>query len=184
MKLARIIFVLAIGVLSLLGKISWAETKDVEKKSRHSIQCSTEYFKEYEHLAKKEVVTYRLGKRYRANLIEFISLLHQNKKDAEQFCDYTSNDYLALLWSSTNTLKLIRDKQGPFLPDTFGALAESRLNRLWSDGFKLGWNEFPKDPKQLQCLQRKSVLQTLKECEKLNPSFFIAIRAKKMPKGW
>jgi hypothetical protein len=184
MKLIRVVSIVSFALCYLLQNESWAGAKNIEKMSRYSVQCSAEYLKEYEQQAKQEVLTYSLGERYRANLIEFISLLHQYKRDSRQFCHYSSSDYLALLWKATNTLKLIRDKRGPFPPDTFGALAESRLNRLWNDGFKLGWNGFPKNSKQLQCLQKKSVLQVLEKCERLNVEFFAVVRATKMPEGW
>jgi ribosomal protein L34E len=178
--------VLAIfGIFFLLENYAWATGNKVETKKLFAIQCRAEYFKAYESLAKLELATFPLDGIYRGRLVEFVSLLNRYKKNSREYCGYSSNHYLALLWKATYTLKKIRHERGPFPPDTSGPLSESRLNGMWTNGFKFGWNGFPKNPKQLSCLRRRSgVLETLDECEKLNPDFFRTIRLKKLPKGW
>jgi hypothetical protein len=162
-----------------------AADTDNAKESTHAVRCHVEYFDATETLAKLEVKNYQSSRPYYAHLVSFVDLLHQYKKDAPELCGYSSNDYLALLWFATLTLKDIRKVRGQFKPDTTVSAADSSLNRLWFNGFEFGKNGFPKNPKQLSCLRRRSgVLETLDECEKLNPDFFKAIRLKMLPKGW
>jgi hypothetical protein len=168
-----------------LESYAWAATNKLETKKLFAIQCRAEYFKAYESLAKLELTTFPLDGIYRGRLVEFVSLLNRYKRNSGEYCSYSSNDYLALLWNATYTLKKIRDERGPFPPDTSGPLAESRLNRLWISGFEFGLNGFPKNPKQLSCLrQRSGVLEKLDECERLNADFFKNIRRLKLPAGW
>lgn len=167
----------------LLVDISCAETKISKVKSPPATQCYAEYFKDYEKLAKQEVTAYRVGESNRADLVEFVFLVNSYKRDAKVFCSYSSSDYLALLWLATLMLKTDRDAHGPFQPDTFVSRAERRLDYLWNDGFRFGWNGFPKNPKQSSCLLT-GVLQNLDKCKKLNPVFFAKIRAMSIPAGW
>jgi hypothetical protein len=169
----------------LTQSMAFSEATNVAKKPTHIARCPAEYFDETETLAKLEVKNYQPGRPYYAHLVSFVDLVHQYKKDAPEICGYSSNDYLALLWFATLTLKDIRKVRGQFKPDTTVSAADSALNRLWFNGFEFGKNGFPRNPKQLSCLRRKSgVLETLDECEKLNPDFFKAIRLKILPKGW
>jgi hypothetical protein len=146
--------------------------------------CSTNYFSLYELRAKDEVLRYRGGIIYYGRLVSFLLFLHEEKRDADQFCGYTSDHYLAMLWLVTKTLKQRLEAKGSrFSHDSYDSSAEYSLNRLWIESIERGWNRVPKNPLRAKCI-KSDVLLRLERCEKLEPAFFSEIRKLKLPKGW
>jgi hypothetical protein len=147
-RLRSFSFLMMLAAWLLTSQIAWSATKDPEKK--HEIaRCKEKEFVEFELRAKLEVLTYRLGNSFRADLVEFVNMLDKGKRQQLVFCGYSSDDYLALLYHATATMSYLREKNGPFPPDTFVALAEFTINHIWNDNFKSGWHGFPKNRKHI-----------------------------------
>jgi hypothetical protein len=181
-QLRLLFFAIIFSGCLLPSLTSWSAMKAIQNKQNQT-GCNEEYFAEFERRAKLEVSTFHLGNKFRADLVEFVSLLDERKQEKLVFCGYSSDDYLTLLFHASATMAYIREKTGPFPPDTFIAFADKTLNRLWNDGFRSGRHSFPKNRNQISCL-RNDVLKRLNRCEKLNATFFTRIRKLKLPKGW